>query len=69
VHLCPGRDLDGGIADEGTSLTRMRGIVTMLVEALLSHGARRDPDAAPIRDQATKRSNWAQYPVLLEAAA
>ena len=47
----------------------MRGIVTMLVEALLSHGARRDPDAATIHDQATQRSNWAQYPVLLEPAA
>jgi cytochrome P450 len=69
VHLCPGRDLDGGIADDDASLTRMRGIVTMLVEALLSHGVRRDPDVAPIRDQTTERSNWAQYPVLLEAAA
>ncbi len=69
VHLCPGRDLDGGIPDDDGSLTRMRGIVTMLVEALLSHGARRDPDAAPIRDHATQRSNWAQYPVLLAASA
>jgi len=70
VHLCPGRDLDGGIADDNTSSpTHMRGIVTMLVEALLSHGARRDPDMPPIRDQTTQRSNWAQYPVLLEPAA
>ena len=69
VHLCPGRDLDGGIVRDNASRTGMRGIVTMLVEALLSHGARRDPDAAPIRDQTTQRSNWAQYPVLLEAAA
>jgi cytochrome P450 len=69
VHLCPGRDLDGGIADNKTSLTRMRGIVTMLVEALLSHGARPDPDAPPVRDQTTQRRNWAQYPVLLEPVA
>ena len=68
VHLCPGRDLDGGIVLDNASRTGMRGIVTMLVEALLSHGARPDPDAAPIRDQTTQRSNWAQYPVLLQAA-
>jgi cytochrome P450 len=69
VHLCPGRDLDGGIARDTASGTRMRGIVTMLVETLLGHGARRDPDTPPIRDQTTQRSNWAQYPVLLGSAA
>jgi hypothetical protein len=41
----------------------------MLVEALLSHGARPDPDAPPVRDQTTQRRNWAQYPVLLEPVA
>jgi cytochrome P450 len=69
VHLCPGRDLDGGIAPDSGARVHMQGIVTMLVRALLDGGARRDPSAPPVADGTTQRSNWAAYPVLLGAPA
>jgi cytochrome P450 len=69
VHLCPGRDLDGGIpVDQGPAVP-MRGIVTLLVQALLDQNVRRDPTAPARSDSTTARNHWATYPVLLGTAA
>lgn len=66
VHTCLGRDLDGGVvAKPGVDpAAHQYGIVTLLVKALLDHGARPDPDNPPVRDAKTMRPNWGYYPVL-----
>ncbi len=66
AHACMGRDLDGGVVPrEGAALEkRQLGIVALLVNELLQHGATRDPDRAPVADAHTERSNWARYPIV-----
>ena len=66
VHMCLGRDLDGGIARPlgiSDATPPQLGIVTCLVQALLAAGVAPDPTRQPSRDTTTARSNWATYPV------
>ncbi|MBM3521665.1 MAG: cytochrome P450 [Alphaproteobacteria bacterium] len=71
VHLCLGRDLDGGIVPRADTdpATHQYGIVALLVRTLLGHGARRDPDDPPMRADHTERPNWGRYPVLFTTAS
>ncbi len=66
LHLCFGRDLDGGlISDEKTKPEKHQyGIVTLLVRKLLENKVRLDPDNKPLKDMNTERPNWGSYPVL-----
>ena len=70
AHACMGRDLDGGVVprDGAPVEKRQSGIVALLVNELLQHGAARDPDSPPIADTNTERSNWAVYPVVFDGA-
>lgn len=66
AHACMGRDLDGGVVPrEGAPVEkRQLGIVALLVDELLRHGAVADPENPPTPDTNTERSNWAVYPIL-----
>jgi cytochrome P450 len=76
VHACPGQDLDGGAVPKpdvqsapGQPLEdHLFGAVFLLVEALRSRGARRDPLRPAARDANTERPNWGQYFVVFEPA-
>lgn len=67
VHACLGRDLDGGIVPRADTdpAEHQYGIVTLLVRALLDHGAEPDPDRPPVPDASTERPNFGSYPVIL----
>lgn len=67
VHMCTGRDLDGGVAakPDTNPETHQYGIVGKLIEALLQRGMKKDPDRPPVRDAHTTRNNWGYYPVVL----
>jgi cytochrome P450 len=64
-HLCLGRDLDAGVVPRADTdpATHQYGIVTLLVRALLAHGARPDPGHPPVAASHTARPNWGSYPV------
>lgn len=66
AHACMGRDLDGGVVpkDGAPPEKRQLGIVALLVNELLQHGAELDPERPPVPDLTTERSNWAEYPVV-----
>ena len=68
MHACMGRDLDGGVVPRGDTRAddHQYGIVMLFTEALLRHGARRDPANPPAPDASTERPNWGRYPVLLD---
>ncbi len=68
MHACMGRDLDGGVVPKKDMQPEKRqlGIVATLVHELLTHGARRDPDALPVPDTNTERQNWARYPIVFD---
>ena len=42
----------------------MFGTVTLMVHALLAHGARPDPAEPPTRDPHSSRENFSRYPVV-----
>ena len=65
VHMCLGRDLDGGLqpGPDTDPDDHQYGVVTLLVLALLSHGARWHPERAPQEDTSTMRPTWASYPI------
>ncbi|ANU08415.1 cytochrome P450 [Paraurantiacibacter namhicola] len=65
VHVCLGRELDGGlVAKPGTDPAKAQfGIVPLIVIKLLELGARRLRDDPPTPDTKTKRPNWGRYPV------
>jgi len=67
VHMCTGRDLDGGVsqAADADPDSHQYGIVTRLVQALLNSGLQPHPAKQPARDTTTTRSTWGYYPVLL----
>ncbi len=67
VHACLGRDLDGGVVpkDGAPPEKRQMGIVALLIDELLRHNARPDPDNEPVPDTNTERENWGSYPLLL----
>lgn len=70
LHMCLGRDLDGGLAAAaGTNpATHQYGIVTRLIRALLDHGVRRNPSDPATPDLHSERPNFGRYPVLLGAS-
>lgn len=67
MHACLGRNLAAGVpAGPGADAVEHHyGTVTLIVEALLAHHARPNPDQAPRPDVETGRPNWATYPILL----
>ena len=71
VHMCLGKDLDGGlVADARTDPgAHLYGIVTLLIAELLRHGVMPDPENAPFIDATSQRGNWGAYPVVFGAAA
>ena len=66
LHMCFGRDLDGGLVpDEKTDPSNHQyGIVTLLVQKILNEGGYPDDKNKPETDLSTERSNWASYPII-----
>jgi cytochrome P450 len=65
THACIGMELDGGVpprADEPGE--HVLGTVTLMVAALLAHGARPDPDSPPESDPHSSRPHFGRYRVL-----
>lgn len=74
-HACVGMEMAGGLAptppdgavpDPGASGDHLFGAITVMAQAVLQQGARRDPANPPHRDPHTVRPNWGSYPVLFE---
>ena len=66
LHMCFGRDLDGGVVpNENTDPnSHQYGIVTLLVKKILNEDGCPDPKNMPKIDSSTERSNWASYPII-----
>lgn len=67
MHVCIGMELDGGTTPDrgGADIAHhVVGVVPQLVEAVLVHGARRDPDDPPRWDTTSARPHFAAYPLL-----
>jgi cytochrome P450 len=71
MHMCLGRDLDGGVlpGPDADPANHQYGIVTQLVRALLDRDVRPDPERAAVQDVNTLRKNFSSYPVLLNPEA
>lgn len=71
MHMCLGRDLDGGVLPgPGTDPSKHQyGIVTQLIRTLLDREVRADPERPAVQDVNTLRKNFASYPVLLNPEA
>lgn len=67
LHMCLGRDLDGGLAstDATDPATHQYGIVTQLIRALLERNVCRNPDDPATPDLESLRPNWGRYPVMI----
>ncbi len=67
VHMCTGRDLDGGICSTADTdpAQHQYGIVSRLAQTLIEAGLSPHPTLAPTADSSTSRSNWGYYPVVL----
>ena len=63
AHACLGRDLDGGIVPKADSADVTMGIVPMMVQAFLEHGAAWIPGDPPRDDPGTERRHFGSYPV------
>jgi len=68
AHACIGRNLAAGALPRGVPdpAEHHYGTITMLVLALLRHGARPDPAQLPRQDPTITRVKWASYPVLFD---
>ncbi len=69
-HACIGMELDGGVpAGSGHDEDHdpVLGTVTLMLLALVRHGARPDPERPPELDPDTQRENYARYPVVFGA--
>jgi cytochrome P450 len=69
MHACIGTELAGGVPapddpTPGQAHEQVLGTVTLMLEALLTAGARPDRDAAPQRDPHSARDHFASYPVV-----
>ena len=66
LHMCFGRDLDGGVvSNESTNPnTHQYGIVTLLVKKILGEKGTPDPKIKPKVDINTERPNWGSYPII-----
>jgi cytochrome P450 len=67
MHVCIGQDLAAGVVPrgEGDVEGHLFGLLTGVVQSVLSAGVRRDPANPPQRDKNTLRPYWGSYPVLL----
>ena len=70
VHMCTGRDLDGGVASRPNTdkNTHQYGIVCMLIKTLLEHKMMPHKSKKPQPDLSTVRNSWGTYPVQFEQA-
>jgi len=66
AHACIGRNLAAGALPRGGTdpAEHHYGTITLLVLALLRHGARPDPADPARQDASITRVKWARYPVL-----
>ena len=66
MHACIGMELDGGVhaAGQDGEHEPVFGTVTLMVHALLAHGARPDPAEPPTWDPHSSRENFSRYPVV-----
>ena len=67
AHACIGMELDGGVpptVERGEEHEPVFGTVTLMLQALLAHGARPDPERPPTLDPSSQRENFATYPVV-----
>ena len=66
LHLCFGRDLDGGLLPEKNTNpdTHQYGIVTLLIKKLFEHNVQLDLNNPPEEDEKTERPNWGKYPII-----
>jgi hypothetical protein len=66
MHACIGMELDGGVHATGPDSEHepVFGTVTLMVHALLAHGARPDPAEPPTQDPHSSRENFSRYPVV-----
>jgi cytochrome P450 len=66
LHMCFGRDLDGGVvSNENTDPSKHQyGIVTLLVKKILDEKGLPDPKSNPEVDVNTERPNWGSYPII-----
>jgi cytochrome P450 len=70
AHACIGMELDGGVPPgdgHGPDQEPVFGTVTLMLQALLEHGARPDPDDPPLIDPTSQRENFARYPVIFDS--
>lgn len=66
MHACIGMELDGGVpprVERAADHEPVLGTVTLMLQALLVHGARPDPARPPVLDTSSQRQNYASYPV------
>lgn len=68
VHMCTGRDLDGGVASrpDTDEKTHQYGIVCMVIKTLLEHRMIPHRSRKPTLDQNTVRNSWGIYPIQFE---
>ena len=66
LHMCFGRDLDGGVvSNENTDPNNHQyGIVTLLVKKILDEKGLPDSKNKPKVDINTERPNWGSYPII-----
>jgi len=66
LHMCFGRDLDGGVvSSENTDPNNHQyGIVTLLVKKILDEKGLPDSKNKPKVDINTERPNWGSYPII-----
>ena len=65
VHLCAGRDLDGGIRNsnkQGSSVPQF-GIITQILKSLFENGMKVHPEKISKKETQTSRDHWECFPV------
>lgn len=68
MHACIGQDLAGGVLTHPDTVEseHLFGLVSGVVQALINHGARPDPNDPPEMSKTSKRPYWGRYPVVFE---
>jgi cytochrome P450 len=67
MHVCIGQELDGGVTADGPDghpVVDVFGMVALMAEAMLVHGADRDPANPPRWDTTSERPHFGSYPVV-----
>ena len=67
IHLCAGRDLDGGIRspNKRDSSVPQFGIITQILVRLLKNGMKLDPERNFQKETHTSRDHWKYFPVTM----